>query len=71
MLWLGFLNALLLSVLVGLLEFIFVAGWMIAAAAIVADGVLAHAHWISMLGLLCLWRILMDYGSLRVSWDTN
>ena len=61
MLLLGFPNALLLGVLAGMLEFIPVAGWMIAAATIVTAGVLAHAHWIWMLGLLCLWRILMDY----------
>ena len=62
MLLLGFPNALLLSVLAGMLEFIPVAGWMIAAATIVGAGALSHAHWIWMLGLLCLWRILMDYG---------
>jgi len=61
MLLLGFPNALLLSVFAGMLEFIPVAGWMIAAAIIVTAGALAHAHWIWMLGLLCLWRILMDY----------
>ena len=61
MLLLGFPNALLLSVLAGMLEFIPVAGWMIAAATIVTAGALAHAHWIWMLGLLCLWRIPMDY----------
>jgi predicted PurR-regulated permease PerM len=61
MLLLGFPNSLLLSVLAGMLEFIPVAGWMIAAAIIVTAGALAHAHWIWMLGLLGLWRILMDY----------
>jgi predicted PurR-regulated permease PerM len=61
MLLLGFPNAFLLSVLAGMLEFIPVAGWMIAAATLVTAGALAHAHWIWMLGLLCLWRILMDY----------
>ncbi|HTS05396.1 MAG TPA: AI-2E family transporter [Candidatus Eisenbacteria bacterium] len=61
MLLLRFPNALLLGVLAGLLEFIPVAGWMIAAATIVGAGALAHANWIWMLGLLCIWRILMDY----------
>ena len=61
MLVLGFPNAVTLGVLAGILEFIPVAGWMIAAATIISVGALAHAHWIWMLALLCLWRILMDY----------
>ena len=61
MLILGYSNALTLGVLAGILEFIPVAGWMIAAATIVAVGVLGHSHWIWMLILLCFWRILMDY----------
>ena len=51
----------LTSVLAGMLEFIPVAGWMMAAAIIVGSGAIAHSHWILMLGLLALWRILMDY----------
>jgi predicted PurR-regulated permease PerM len=58
---LGFPNALALGVLAGILEFIPVAGWMIAAATIVGAGALAHSHWIWMLALLCVWRLLMDY----------
>ena len=61
MLALGFPNAMALGVLAGILEFIPVAGWMIAAATIVAAGLLTHSHWIWMLALLCVWRILMDY----------
>jgi predicted PurR-regulated permease PerM len=61
MLMLGYSNALTLGVLAGILEFIPVAGWMIAATTIVAAGVLGHSHWIWMLILLCFWRILMDY----------
>jgi predicted PurR-regulated permease PerM len=61
MLMLGYSNALTLGVLAGILEFIPVAGWMIATATIVAAGVLGHSHWIWMLILLCFWRILMDY----------
>ena len=61
MLLLGFPNALALGVLAGILEFIPVAGWMIAAATIVSAGVLSHSHWIWMLVLLVLWRISMDY----------
>ena len=58
---LGFPNAVILGILAGILEFIPVAGWMIAAGTIVSVGALAHAHWIWMLALLGLWRILIDY----------
>ena len=62
MLLLGFPNAIALGILAGILEFIPVAGWMTAAATIVTAGVLTHSHWIWMLALLAVWRILMDYG---------
>lgn len=62
MLVLGFPNALALGILAGILEFIPVAGWMTAAATIVTAGILTHSHWIWMLALLGVWRILMDYG---------
>jgi len=62
MLVLGFPNAIVLGVLAGILEFIPAAGWMTAAAIIVTAGVLSHSHWIWMLALLIVWRILMDYG---------
>ena len=61
MLVLGFPNAIALGVLAGILEFIPMAGWMTAAATITAVGLLAHSHWIWMLALLAVWRILMDY----------
>lgn len=61
MLVLGFPNALALGLLAGVLEFIPVAGWMAAAATIVSAGAIAHAHWIWMLALLGIWRVLMDY----------
>lgn len=61
MLVLGFPNAITLGILAGILEFIPVAGWMTAAATIVTVGVLTHSHWIWMLTLLAVWRILMDY----------
>ncbi|HTT17787.1 MAG TPA: AI-2E family transporter [Candidatus Sulfotelmatobacter sp.] len=61
MLALSFSNALALGVLAGILEFIPVAGWMIAAATIVGAGAFAHSHWVWMLALLCIWRMLMDY----------
>jgi predicted PurR-regulated permease PerM len=62
MLLLGFPNAIGLGILAGILEFIPVAGWMTATATIVTVGVLTHSHWIWMLALLAVWRILMDYG---------
>ena len=61
MLVLGFSNAMVLGILAGILEFIPVAGWMTAAVVIVTAGALGHAHWIWMLVLLVVWRILMDY----------
>jgi predicted PurR-regulated permease PerM len=61
MLVLRFPNAILLGILAGILEFIPVAGWMIALATIVTAGLLTHSHWIWMLLLLGVWRILMDY----------
>src|SRR5258706_9228903 len=62
MLVLGLPNAIALGILAGILEFIPVAGWITAAATIVTVGVLTHSHWIWMLTLLAVWRILMDYG---------
>jgi predicted PurR-regulated permease PerM len=62
MLLLGFPNAIVLGVLAGILEFIPVAGWMTAAVIIVTAGALSHSHWIWMLALLAVWRMLMDYG---------
>jgi predicted PurR-regulated permease PerM len=61
LLLLGFPNAIALGILAGILEFIPMAGWMTAAVTIVTAGILTHAHWIWMLALLALWRILMDY----------
>jgi len=62
MLLLGFPNAIVLGVLAGILEFIPVVGWMTAAVIIVTAGAVGHSHWIWMLALLVVWRILMDYG---------
>jgi len=61
MLMLGFPHPLALGVIAGSLEFIPIAGWMMAAATIVSVGVLAHSHWIWMLALLSAWRVCMDY----------
>lgn len=61
MLALGFPHPLALGVTAGILEFIPIAGWMMAAATVVSVGVLAHSHWIWMLALLGTWRVCMDY----------
>jgi predicted PurR-regulated permease PerM len=61
MLVLGFPNAIPLGILAGILEFIPMAGWMTAAVIIATAGALTHSHWIWMLALLGIWRILMDY----------
>jgi predicted PurR-regulated permease PerM len=61
MLLLGFPNAILLGLLAGILEFIPVAGWILAAGTILTIGFVTHAHWIWMLLLLLIWRLFMDY----------
>ena len=58
---LGVPHALALGILAGCLEFIPIAGWMIAAATIVTVAVLTHSHWIWIVALLGVWRMLMDY----------
>ena len=58
---LRFPYALALGLLAGILEFIPMAGWMIAAATMISVGVLTHSHWIWMAVLLGIWRMLMDY----------
>ena len=61
MLLLGFPNPVMLGLIAGILEFIPVAGWMLAAGTILTVGFVTHAHWIWMLLLLLFWRLLMDY----------
>src|SRR5260370_32210514 len=58
---LGCPDAIVLGALAGIREFIPVLGWMSAGATIVSAGVITHSHWIWMLALLGVWRILMDY----------
>jgi len=61
MLLLRFPHALALAVLGGVLEFIPVVGWTSTAAAIVSVGIVHHCHWIWMILLLAIWRIVQDY----------
>ena len=49
---LGFPHALALGLLAGILEFIPMAGWMIAATAMISVGIITHSHWIWMAVLL-------------------
>lgn len=58
---LRFPHPIALGFLAGILEFIPIAGWMIAAATIVSVGALTHSHWIWMAAFLGLWRMLVDY----------
>jgi predicted PurR-regulated permease PerM len=62
MLLAGFSNAIVLGLLAGILEFIPIAGWIMAAGTILAVGFVTHAHWIWMSLLFLLWRLCMDYG---------
>lgn len=59
---LGFPHWIALGVVAGMLEFIPVAGWIVAATTITTLGVVTHSHWIWMLALLAVWRVCMDYG---------
>ena|ERR1700681_1293674 len=61
MLALGFPHWIALGIVAGILEFIPIAGWMMAATTIAGFGVLTHSHWIWMVALLGLWRVTMDY----------
>lgn len=58
---LGFPYPIALGLLGGALEFLPVVGWMLASAAMLISGWLAHAHWIWMAGLIVVWRILQNF----------
>jgi predicted PurR-regulated permease PerM len=57
----GFPYPLPLAIVGGALEFVPVAGWIIAAAAILVSGWFAHAHWIWMAAMIVGWRILQNF----------
>lgn len=61
MLLLGFPHAIAVGLLGGILEFMPVVGWIVAAVLIASLGALTHCHWIWMAALLVVWRMLMDY----------
>ena len=58
---LRFPYALSLAIVGGVLEFLPAVGWISSAAVILTIGVLVHAHWIWMAGLIVVWRIVQDY----------
>jgi len=58
---LGFPYALPLGIVGGILEFLPAVGWIASATLILTIGVLVHAHWIWMAGLIVVWRVVQDY----------
>jgi predicted PurR-regulated permease PerM len=58
---LGFPYAFALGILGGVLEFVPALGWIVSAAVFLIIGYQAHSHWIWMLGLLIVWRIVQNY----------
>src|SRR5262249_39166709 len=58
---LGFPYAIALGALGGALEFLPALGWIAATLVILTIGFLTHAHWISMAGLIVLWRFVQNY----------
>ncbi len=58
---LGFPYPIALGVLGGALEFVPIAGWILAAAVMLTSGWLTHAHWIWMAGLIAIWRIVLNF----------
>jgi predicted PurR-regulated permease PerM len=58
---LGFPYALVLGILGGALEFIPVAGWLLAAAIMLAAGWLAGAPWIWMVAVIAVWKSVESF----------
>jgi predicted PurR-regulated permease PerM len=54
-------HAIALGLVGAVLEFIPVAGWMVAAGAILIVSILSHSHWIWLGFLLLVWRCFQDY----------
>jgi len=61
MLLLGFPYAMALGFLGGALEFLPAVGWIASATVMLTVGFLTHAHWISMAGLVVVWRLVQNY----------
>jgi predicted PurR-regulated permease PerM len=58
---LGFPYPLALGVLGGVVEFVPMVGWIVAAAAMLTSGWLVQAHWIWMASLIVLWRLVQNF----------
>ena len=56
-----FPHAIVLGLLGAILEFIPIAGWLIAAGAILSVGILSPSHWVWVGFLLLIWRGIQDY----------
>ena len=56
-----FPHAIARGLLGAILEFIPVAGWLLAGGAILTVGLLAQSHWIGVCVLLLIWRGVQDY----------
>jgi predicted PurR-regulated permease PerM len=70
MVLLGFPYPLLLALVGGVLEFVPTVGWMTAAAAMLLFGWMGHAHWIWMVPLILVWRLVQNFvNSPRVMGD--
>jgi predicted PurR-regulated permease PerM len=50
-----------LGFLGGVLEFLPAIGWIASATVMLTVGFLTHAHWISMAGLVVVWRLVQNY----------
>jgi predicted PurR-regulated permease PerM len=61
LLLLGFPYAIALGLLGGALEFLPAVGWITSATVMLTIGFLNHAHWISMAGLIVVWRLVQNY----------
>lgn len=61
MLILKFPHAVALGALGGALEFIPAAGWMTTGAVVISVGMVSHSHWVWMIVLLIIWRVIQDY----------
>jgi len=61
LLLLGFPYAIALGLLGGALEFLPAVGWIASATLMLTIGYFTHAHWISMAGLVVVWRLVQSY----------
>jgi hypothetical protein len=58
---LGFPYALALGALGGVLEFLPAVGWIVLAVVILTLGFLTHSHWIGIVILVVVWRLVQNF----------